>query len=405
MNTKAAASGSSTGTYHGDSAIFFAAVGAHLRRYRVDIASGAFALLDTTILPSPVQYAWQHRSREFWYIATSSRGPDGSGLDHDDGKIHHELSAYRVDPVTGALSVHGEPAPLPYRPIHLSLDRSSTHALVAFPNPVHLLVRKINADGSVGELVKHDGPVEVGVYPHQVRVTPDNDLAILVARGHQQHCDVIIPGEFDVFKYRDGKLSDRAVVSALGGNNFGPRHIDFHPTQPWLYTSLEAQHNLCMFRLEPGRVSSEPAYVISTLARPDRVHDRQMTSTLHVHPNGRFVYVSERVHSVDETQATFPGEDTVVAFAIDQKTGEPTFLQRVQLIGRHPRTFAIEASGRLMVVANKSPVLVADGRGSRIVPADLESFHIGEDGKLTAASKLDIDVGIASIFWSGFADV
>ena len=68
----------------------------------------------------------------------------------------------------------------------------------------------------------------------------------------------------------------------------------------------------------------------------------------------------------------------------------------------HPRTFAIDPSGRILVVANMQQVLVRDGDKVRPLPATLSVFRIGGDGKLEFVGKYDQDTGGGrSLFWTG----
>ena len=76
-----------------------------------------------------------------------------------------------------ALALHGESQALPSRPIHHCVDRSGHYALTAFNNPANITVHRINGDGTVGAQVQQTSKVDVGIYAHQVTVTPSNRLA------------------------------------------------------------------------------------------------------------------------------------------------------------------------------------------------------------------------------------
>ena len=129
-----------------------------------------------------------------------------------------------------------------------------------------------------------------------MRATPDNRQVILVARGHDaEPGKPEQPGALKLFDYAGGMLRNEVSIEPDGGYGFGPRHLDFHPTRPWVYVSLERQNALDLFTLEGGRLSPAPLFRKTTLAEPDkRPPGRQMVSTVHVHPNGRFVYVGNR---------------------------------------------------------------------------------------------------------------
>ncbi|MGN8549234.1 beta-propeller fold lactonase family protein [Bradyrhizobium sp. 13971] len=53
-----------------------------------------------------------------------------------------------------------------------------------------------------------------------------------------------------------------------GGYGFGPRHLDFHPTQPWVYVSLERQNKLDVFKLQNDSLDPQPIFRKDTLAEP-----------------------------------------------------------------------------------------------------------------------------------------
>ena len=93
-------------------------------------------------------------------------------------------------------------------------------------------------------------------------MTPDNKLAILVSRGNEgTPTKPEDPGALKVFDYKDGVLSNEVSVAPNGGKEFGPRHLDFHPTKPWVYVSIETQNKMYMFPMENGRINAEIAFI------------------------------------------------------------------------------------------------------------------------------------------------
>jgi 6-phosphogluconolactonase len=373
----------------------YASVGPVLTRYAVDVQGAALERCETVSVAENVQYAWPHVSRRFFYVA-SSNSASGMGPVGD----RHAVTAFAVDPGTGALTQHGPPIPLPQRPIHIATDVPSRHVLTAFSNPGGFRIYRINADGTLGPEVDQSGPIDPGIYPHQVRATPDGSRVILVTRGHSPaHGKPEEPGALMVFDYADGKLGRQVRVAPNGGYGFGPRHLDFHPSQPWVYVSLERQNALAMFRMAAGGVEAEPLFVRSTLG--GAAGPRQLAGTVHVHPNGRFVYVANRASETTmvKGRAVFAGgENSLVTYAIDPMTGEPIAIQHVDTRGIHCRTFHIDPSGRLLVAAHIIGLGMPDGS---VVPAALSVFRIGEDGRLTFVRTYPVDVGERTMFWMG----
>jgi len=375
-------------------------VGPDLTHYDVDVAGAALIRRSTVRLPAGVQYAWPHASRRYLYVATSSSEPGYGKVGTD-----HHVTAFRIDPTTGALKPHGAPIRLPTRPIHLSTDVPSDHILVAFNNPSALRVYRINGDFTPGEEVKQPGPIDAGIYAHQVRVTPDNRLAILVTRGNEgTPTRAEDPGALKVFDYRNGVLTNEVSIAPNEGKGFGPRHLDFHPTRPWIYVSIETQNKMYTYKMEDGQINPEIAFRAETLADPENIRSRQAASTVHVHPNGRFLYGANRAQDTIEVEGTRVfkgGENSIVVYSINQTTGEPTAIQHIETRGIHPRTFHIDPGGRLLVAQHNLPVNVRDGQTIRLVPAGLSLFRIGGDGTLTFARKYDVEVDDQSMFWMG----
>jgi 6-phosphogluconolactonase len=196
-------------------------------------------------------------------------------------------------------------------------------------------------------------------------------------------------------------LRDEVSIAPNGGFGFGPRHLDFHPTKPWIYLSLERQNALAMFTHDAGRLAATPAFQENALLEPDNIRGHQLVGTVHVHPNGRFVYVANRASSTveqDGKKVFAGGENTITAFAIDQASGKPTPIQHVDTHGIHCRTFHIDPTGRLMVCAHIMGLPLADGTE---IPPRLTLFRIGDDGTLTFARSYDIETNGRFMWWMG----
>jgi 6-phosphogluconolactonase len=381
--------------------VVYASVGPELTQYDLDIENATLSKGGAVTLPANVHYAWPHASRQFLYVASSD---SASGIGGPVGQ-RHNVSAFRIDPASGSLTPHGDPIALPTRPIHMTSDIPSRNLLVAFSNPSGLRVYGVNPDGTPGAEVAQQEPIDPGIYGHQVRVSLNNQLVILVTRGHDAAgSKPEEPGALKIFAYSDGLLTNEVSVAPGGGYGFGPRHIDFHPSKPWVYVSLERQNRLDMFAISGDRLSPEPVFSKGTLAEPGNIRGRQAAGTVHIHPNGRFVYVANRASSTvgEGAERVFAGgENTLAVYAIDSVTGEPNPIQRVDTRGIHCRTFHIDPSGQILIAAHIMGLPVKDSAAIREVPACLSVFRIGPNGKLDFVRKYDVDVGNRQMFWMG----
>src|SRR5438067_2878890 len=194
----------------------YASVGPELTHYDLDVEGAILTRRGTVSLPANVHYCWPHASRRFLYVASSDAAPGAGGMSVAAGTKHH-VSAFSIDPASGALSPHGAPIELPTRPIHMTTDIPSEHILVAFSNPSGLSVYRVNRDFTPGAEVEQSEEVYPGIYAHQVRVRPDNRKVILVSRGHDETADKEEePGALHVFDYRDGQLTGEMSVAPNG---------------------------------------------------------------------------------------------------------------------------------------------------------------------------------------------
>jgi 6-phosphogluconolactonase len=378
--------------------VYYASSGPELSLFDIDVDGAAMIKRGTVTLPANIQYAWPHPSRRYLYVVSSNGGP---GLVGDE----HYANALTIDPSTGALHSHGAAALLPSRPIHTSVDRSGEFLLTAYNNPSNATVHRLKGDGTIGAAVAQTEKLDTGIYAHQILAAPSNRIVMLVTRGNDaQPGKPEDPGAIKTFTFENGVLRNLASIAPGNGLGFGPRHVDFHPTRPWAFVSIERQNQLFVCELDAGTgLKLEPLFVKGTLPNSNS-SSRQGAGPIHVHPNGEYVYVTNRALDTSEFQGKkvfVGGENGVVVFAIDKLTGEPHLIQNIDGLGIHLRTFGIDPSGRLLVAASIMPLPIRVGDGIGMLTAGITVFRIGDDGRLTLVRKYDIDTGKGQQFWSG----
>ena len=383
--------------------VFYASVGPDLTLYDMDVDTATLTRRSSVQLPANVQYAWPHPSRRYFYVASSNGGPGASGIVGD----RHYANAFRIDPASGALTPHGPTVTLNSRPIHISVDNAGQYALSAYNDPSNVVVHRINGDGTLGDVVNQSARLNTGIFAHQIRTTPSNRTAILVTRGNNAAGGKPEdPGALKVFGFKDGVLTNMASIAPGTGLGFGPRHLDFHPTRPFVFVSIERQSQIYVYRLEPdGGLARDPLFVKTTLAgaRDQQLPAGEGAGTIHIHPNGKFAYIPNRAAGTVkfEGKDVFAGgENNIAVFALNEETGEPTLIQNIHGRGIQLRPFAIDPrapSGG----GEHQPILVCQVIGVSTPSAGLSTYRIGADGKLGFVRKYDVDTGKATQFWSG----
>jgi 6-phosphogluconolactonase len=369
--------------------VLYAAVGPELTQYNLNPDNATLTRRAAVTLPANIQEAWPDSTHKYLYVAWSNGGAsNATPTDPAPKGDHHGISAFQIDPVSGALFLHGKPAPLPSRPIFITTDLDDTHIIAAYNDPSRLTVHQILPDGTIGAEVPQLASLHFGIYGHQVRADPSGKTVILVTRGNgPTPTRPEDPGALKIFSYRHGILSNLLSIAPGEGFGYQVRHLDFHPSGKWAFVTLERQNQIHVYRRMPdGTLNTQPLFVRSTLAETTKAGPGQTAASIHFHPNGKFVYVANRADSKE-------GENSIAVFTINQETGEPTRIQGIDTRGLQPRTFALDSAGKFLAAANQAP-------------AGLSLFRIGDDGKLEFARKYDFQTGPStSLFWIGMVSL
>lgn len=299
--------------------------------YRIDPQSGAWHLVQVCATPDNPGFLALGRDDRFLYAAHGSS---------------REISAYSIDAPTGKLTLlNTQPSGGNNAP-HLTVDPAGRYVLLA--NGPGIAVFPINKDGSLApasDLVVppgEPGPYrdeQNGPHPHQVIFDPTGRFIIAPDKG----LDKVLVYKLDL---ASGKLvaNDPAFVKARYGAV--PRHVVIHPTAPYAYVVNELGSAVAVYHWDANRGELKPLQLVPTT--PTTHTSKNTGAEIAIAPSGNFIYASNR------------GHDSIVTFAVDQKTGmlEPTGWESSR--GKRPRFFALDAGGTRLYVANQdSDTIVA----------------------------------------------
>lgn len=387
---------------------FYASAGPKLTRYSLDVPSASLAAQETIALPANVQYAWPHPSRRYLYVVASNTQPGSGPMGATGGDRNHYALAFAVG-ADGRLSEHGPRRLLPARPLHVTTDQAGRFLFTAYNNPSQVTVHRLAADGTIGDEVVQTGKPDFGIYAHQVRVSPGDKSLILCSRGNDAAGGKPEdPGHIEVFSFKGGQLVNlQTIKPGAAGLGFGPRHLDFSKDGRFVFVSLERENSIAVFGLKgDGTLTAEPLFVKNALTDPQgkEKHPGQGVGPIHVHPNGRFVYQTNRgsgTKLVNGKTVANGGENNVVVWAVNTATGEPTLIQRAWTDTYELRTFAMDPSGQVLIAASTTSMQVLEQDVLSTISAGLTIYKAGADGKLTAAHTYEVDTKAGLQFWSG----
>ncbi|HEX2186986.1 MAG TPA: beta-propeller fold lactonase family protein, partial [Chloroflexota bacterium] len=136
-----------------------------------------------------------------------------------------------------------------------------------------------------------------------------------------------------------GRLVPNDVPYGQVASGDGPRHLAFHPSGRFVYVINEINSGLSAFAYDGERGTLTHLHTLSTL--PADFSGRSHCAQVIVHPNGRFVYGSNR------------GHDSIAIFAIDEESGRLQPLGHQPTQGKTPRNFNVDPSGTFLLAANQ----------------------------------------------------
>ncbi|WP_150135086.1 lactonase family protein [Streptomyces hyaluromycini] len=275
-----------------------------------------------------------HPTRPVLYVAGSEQGGFIRVFEIDDasGGLRQigEVGTESVPAGSGGLS-------------YIGVDRRSRTLLVADFAAGTAATVPIGADGGLGAVASRvqdtgsgPSPRQVGPHPHHMVIDPSRRFALVADFGADR-----------VFVYRYDQatraLSDAtpdgpgAYATAPGS---GPRRLALHPDGRTVYLLNELTADLQALRWDARHGTLTQLQSLTTNA-PGHTGTTS-AAELVISRDGRFLYTSNR------------GENTLVVFATDHRTGPLTEVQRISCAGLTPWSFALHPGGRWLFVANEA---------------------------------------------------
>jgi 6-phosphogluconolactonase len=253
-----------------------------------------------------------------------------------------DVANAKLSPLTSTGSPAG--APTVNAPSHLAVDATGRVLLAANYRDGFVAAIPISADGSLGTATKimHEGR---GTHPtrqekphvHSVTLSPDNRFVIVADLG----LDRLYTYALDAAAAKLTAANPAFVASPAGS---GPRHFKFSVDGRHGYVINELDNTIGVFNYEPRSGALTPLQTISTL--PAGFTGQNITAEVRVHPNGRFLYGSNR------------GDDSIAVYSISGGTGQLSLVEIVKTGGRTPRNFSLSADGRWLVCGHQDTALV-----------------------------------------------
>lgn len=295
--------------------------------YAADPASGALTHQQTLGgAPNP-HFLALHPSRHNLY---STNGGDASAV-----------SAFAIDDATGRLTaLNRQLSPGP-GPTHLQVDPSGRLLVAANYAGGSVAAYPIAADGSLGahsSFHRHDG--ETGPNPTR-QDRPHAHMAGFDASGRWVLiCDLGLDRTFVyAVDAAHGTLTPADPPAAPSHPGAGPRHLAFHPDGRAVYVINELDATITVYGFDAAAGRLTQLQVVPNL--PAGWQGENISAEVAVHPNGRFVYASNR------------GHDSIAIWRVADEAGRLALVDHISSGGRTPRHFDVAPGGRFLYAANQ----------------------------------------------------
>lgn len=276
------------------------------------------------------------------------------------------VSAFAINPTTGELIyLNQQPA----------LGTSTAHTMLDATNQ-YLFLANYEAGQSVAMLpIQADGHLQPASFSTE---HTDSPRGTVPARQDKSHAHCLIPdptnqyamvcdlGLDKIFIYKmdlaNGQLVLHDELEMLAGA--GPRHLVFHPNGKFAFVIEELSSTITALAYDDKQGKLTSIDRISTLPADTTIHNQ--CADIHITPDGRFLYGSNR------------GHDSLAIYAIDPSSGKLTLIGHQATHGRSPRNFVIDPSGKFLIVANQDSDNIVVFRINKVT-GELEETGYGID--------------------------
>ncbi len=261
------------------------------------------------------------------------------GLEGSDMTTESRLVSYQVNAADGKLRELNRVGAGGTDATHLDLDAASGTLFSANHGSGSVSAVPLLPDGRLGAVASLQkeygtGPNRRQSFPQAHGVAVDGSHRYVLSADFG--ADRLFVYHFDP-KARALSPADPPFEALPPGS--GPRHALFHPNGRFVFLATELTAELRSYGWNAATGKLQPVQTYSPF--PADFKGERSAGEIGFSRNGRFLYLSLRGDA-----------DSMVVLAVNARTGTLTEIQRTPSLGKAPWSFAIDPSGRWMVITN-----------------------------------------------------
>ena len=274
------------------------------------------------------------------YLAIASSGKYVYSVNENGGKSPAQISSFAFNQKNGTLTFLNSQLSGGDGPCYVSVHPSGKWVIAGNYSGGSLAAFPVSAHGSLqpySQSIQHTGKSanemrQEKAHVHATVFSPDNKFVLVPDLG----MDKIMNYRFNMKSVKPLSAATIPFIKTEPGS--GPRHLEFHPNQKYMYLIEELTGMVVGYKYEGGKYS----LLQQISSHPDDFTGVKGSADIHVSPDGKFLYASNRGDA-----------NNIAIFSIDKKTGKLKTMGFQSTLGKTPRNFMIDPSGNYLLVANQ----------------------------------------------------
>lgn len=297
-----------------------------------DPENGSIEYLLTAAVADNPSYIVLSKSGEYLYSVNE--------LKEFEGETSGAVSAFRIEELTGRLEFISQQKTGGTDPCHINVDSQNRYVYASNFMSGSVSVLPIDPENGavlpVSQFIQHQGSSvnparQSGPHAHSLVFDPEENYALVPDLG----IDRLMVYKTD-FDNPGNVLTLTNPLSVFGGA--GPRHCEFDSSGQRCYLINELASSITLFEYD-GKGGFKLIQTVSTLN--EDFDGDNICADIHLTPDGRFLYGSNR------------GHNSLAAYKVAAADGRLEFIASCPCGGKTPRNFAVDPTGRFLIVANQ----------------------------------------------------
>lgn len=295
--------------------------------YQLDTISGKLSKVTSVKNHLNPSFITLSPNGKYLFACTESKTPDAGSV-----------SSFKFEPENKTLTFVNSQKSGGENPVYVAVHENGQWLLNGNYTQGSISIYPLSEDGNINPVAQNfqftDGSINIErqdrSHIHSTVFSPNFDHVFLPDLG----ADKIRCYRFENDKKEPLQPAEKPYMkTTLGG---GPRHFTFHPNGKYAYCAEELSGTVNSYKYENGKLESIQR--INTHTK--KYKENFESSDIHISPDGRFLYASNR------------GEENNIAIFAIQDNGLLATVGYQSTLGKHPRVFDIDETGKFLIVTN-----------------------------------------------------